>query len=184
MKKSGIAIFLGGTLFGILLAVFGGWDFVEPVTAMATLSVATLAWLRSIALERKLGTAMEKKNFEITFGLRAGYKGEGHDFTLVHARGLIKDWMNARLEKSLPVLTGMTSEITLVYPVRNNADGSRVTEEVSGQFSGSLSPNYDKGRNDLEIVQTLNDLAGFLGKGLQQKRIYLSFAGKQWTIDI
>ncbi|MFH1744979.1 MAG: hypothetical protein ABH881_02300 [bacterium] len=177
-------IFASGIGCGILLAVYGKWDIVEPVIGMATLAVSAVIWLRHKALERKLGDSMEQKKFEITFGLRAGYDGEEADFTLDQARGVIKEWMETRLERNLPILTGMIGDITLIYPVRNNTNDNRVTEEISGQFSGSLSPKYDKGRNDKEIIETLNDLAGFLGKKLCQKRVYVSFAGKQWVIDI
>lgn len=33
-----------GVLLGILTALFGGWDFIEPVTGVATLSIAATTW--------------------------------------------------------------------------------------------------------------------------------------------
>ena len=176
-------VFLIGATVGVLAAAFDGWSIIEPVIGMATLAVAGLAWFYSIRFERKL-SSMDHKKFEITFGLRAGYEGEETDFALVDARKAIRSWMSSRIERSLPILSGMTQDTVLIYPVRNGEDGQRVTEEISGQFSGSLSPKYDKGRSEAEVVETLNDLARFLGLGLEQKRIYLSFAGKQWVIDV
>jgi len=183
MKMETVVIFLTGVIVGLVLAIFGGWNFFEPIIGMATLSVSAVIWNRQRVIERQLGDSMEHKKFEITFGLRAGYDGEGVDFTLAEARNVINEWMTERVSKNLPILSGMVSEATLIYPVRNEADGSRITEEVSGQYSGSLSPKYDKGRSDIEVIETLNNLAYYLGVRLQQERVYVSFAGKQWVVD-
>jgi len=187
MKKDFIipaAVFACGLAAGVAIVITDKWGWFEPVIGMATLAAAAGGWIRSILIERKLGSVMEQKSFQITFGLRAGYEGEGADYSLNDALKLVGQWMSARVSRGLPILTGMVSDTTLVYPVRNAADGSRVTKELSGVFSGSLSPRYDKGRSDREVTDTLNDLAMFLGRGLCQKRVYVSFAGKQWALDI
>jgi len=91
--------------------------------------------------------------------------------------------MNERIKNNFPVLTGKVGFANLVYPVRNKEDGTRVTVEPSISYSGILSPVYDKNRKEEEIIQTLNDLAEFVGKKLEQKRVYLFFRGKSWVID-
>lgn len=179
-----VSVFMLGAVGGVLLARYGGWNFVEPIIGIATLAVAGLGWLNSIRVERRLGDSMDHRKFEITFGLRAGYEGEGVDHTLADAQAVIREWMSQRVKNSLPILAGMTQDTVLIYPVRNGEDGRRVTEEISGQFSGSLLPKYDKGRSDAEIIDTLNSLARYLGQELEQKRVYLSFADKQWVVEI
>jgi len=180
------ALVLAGAAIGVLLAINDWWAIVEPVAWAVQMAMLAAALLYSWLVERKLETSMEQKSFQITFGLRSGYKGEGADFTLADAENAIREWMQARVKAGLPIVTGMVAPVTLLYPVRNvmDEDGTRVTAEKSAVFSGSLSPKYDKGRSDLEVVDTLNSLAKHIGLVLRQKRVYVSFVNRQWTVDI
>jgi hypothetical protein len=76
MKRENILplmLVLLGTTAGGAIAYHGWWNWLEPVTGMATLAVAAGGWLRSFMLERKLGAVMEQKSFQVTLGLREGY---------------------------------------------------------------------------------------------------------------
>ena len=180
-------------VIGVIVAVavyhYGGWDLIEPVIGITTLAVALSAALKaaqSLKVQseqlHKLAD-MDRKDFEITFGLRKGYQGEGSEFSLEDATAFIKEWMQERIENKLPILTGKVDSINLVYPVRNTEDGTRVTIEPSISYSGILSPVYDKNRKEEEVIQTLNSLAEFIGRKLEQKRVYLSFRAKSWVIE-
>lgn len=176
---------LGGVVVGLAIAYLGWWDFLEPISWTTQTSVLLIGFVAAWRWGRKLQASMPQKSFQLTFGLRRGYEGEGADHTLAEAEQALGEWMVARVEAGLPVVTGMTSPVTLFYPVRNaGEDGQRVTREPSAIFVGSLSPKYDKGRADTEVVETLNALAQHLGVALGQKRVYVSFAARQWTIDL
>lgn len=182
-NKTVIVAILGGAV-GLLLAFVHGWDIVEPVTGIATLAISGYVAWENQQLQKRLGdSAMEQKKFEVTFGLQQGYTAEGKTFSIEQARGFVKEWMELRIKNQQPFLTGMLDSMHLVYPVRNGETGKRVIEEPGAIYFGSLSPNYDKGRSDEEVVLTLNSLARHLGEKMQQKRVYMSFCGKQWTID-
>lgn len=169
-----------GVLIGIIIAFIpGGWNFVEPVTGMATLAVAFAAWLEVI----KSRNVIKKKTFEISFGLRKGYKEDAETSSIEDVVNLFKNWIQIRKDSGLPILTGYIDNKMLVYPVRKGEHQGRITAEPGGIFSGSLSPKYDKGRSDAEVKDTIFDLARFLGTELCQERIYLSYCDKQYTID-
>jgi hypothetical protein len=91
--------------------------------------------------------------------------------------------MQGRVDGGQKFLTGLLDTMTLTFPVRNGEGGYRVTQEPGVMLTGSLSPHYDKGRSDAEVTQTLNDLAQHLGAALGQVRVYLSYCGRQWTVE-
>jgi len=178
-----------GVIGGFVVYLFGGWNLLEPIIGIATLTIALSATLKvaqslHIHSEQfKTLADMERKDFEVTFGLRKGYQSDGNEFSLDSATEFIREWMRERIENHFPILTGKVDYIKLVYPVRNTEDGTRVTIEPSVSYSGILSPVYDKNRKEQEIILTLNSLAEFIGKKLEQKRIYVFFKGKSWVIE-
>ncbi|MFA4819258.1 MAG: hypothetical protein WC621_05465 [Patescibacteria group bacterium] len=178
-----------GAVVGIVVFLFNGWNLLEPVIGIATLTIALSATIKVAQSLKFQGEQfktladMERKDFEITFGLRKGYQGEGGEFSIESATGFIQEWMQERINSRLPILTGKVDYINLIYPVRNTENGTRVTIEPSISYSGILSPVYDKNRKEEEVINTLNSLAEFIGKKLEQKRIYLSFKGKSWVIE-
>lgn len=179
-----VGLVLGGVGVGLVIAYMGWWDFLEPVSWTTQTSVLLIGAVAAWRWGRRLQASMPQKTFQITFGLRQGYAERAVVHSLDDAHYAIEEWMNARVVAGLPVVTGMTSPVTLFYPVRNGEDGRRIVQESSAIFVGSLSPKYDKGRSDTEIVETLNALAQHLGATLGQKRVYVSFANRQWTIDL
>jgi|GEM_PF-1424122 len=172
-----------GVFIGIIIASFtNSWNFLEPIIGIATLAVAAGAWLEA----KKSQNVMHKKTFEISFGLRKGYKEDAETSSIADVIELAKTWMQVRKNSDLPILTGYIDDKVLVYPVRKGqTDGKfHATAEPGCVFTGSLSPNYDKGRSDAEVRETLSDLARFLGTELGQERMYLSYCDKQFTIDL
>ena len=187
MKRENIlplALVLLGVTIGILVAWKGGWDYLEPVIGLATLAVAAGGWLRSFLLERKLGAVMEQKSFQVTLGLREGYLEGAPEHTFAEAETAYREWMQKRVDGGQKFVTGLLDTMTLTFPVRNGEGGFRVTQEPGVMVTGSLSPHYDKGRSDAEVTDTLNDLAQHLGVALGQVRVYLSYCGRQWTVEV
>ncbi len=177
-------LLLVGVMTGGSIARFGGWDILEPIIAATTLCVAAASGLRSLALERKLECSMEQKSFQLTLGLREGYLEGAPEHSFAEAEKAYREWMQQRVDGGLRFVTGLLDNCVLTFPVRTGESGFRVTQEPGAILSGSLSPHYDKGRSDAEVVATLNDLAQHLGVVLGQVRVYLSYCGRQWTVDI
>ena len=175
---------LAGVGSGVLVARMGWWDVVEPVTGMTTLAVAALAWLRSWMLGRTLEASMEQKSFQLTLGLREGYAEGNPEHSLADAQKAYREWMQARVDAKLRFVTGLLDSCVLTFPVRVGEEGFRVTQEPGVMLTGSLSPHYDKGRSDEEVIATLNDLAQHLGVALGQVRVYVSYCGRQWTVEV
>jgi len=180
LKTTTIAVIVGVSV-GIIITLTNSWNLLEPVIGIATLAIAAGAWLEV----KKSKNVIKKKTFEISFGLRKGYQEDAEKASISEVIELCKNWMLARCSADLPILTGYIDEKILIYPVRNNNQKHiHITAEPGGVFTGSLSPKYDKGRSDKEVQETLSDLARFLGTALCQKRIYLSYCDKQFTIDL
>ena len=181
------ALIIGaGVIAGVAMDpnLLGGWEHFDPLVNAVTLAVAAAAWLRSMALERKLEVSMEHKSFQLTLGLREGYLEDSPEHSLAEAQKAYRECMQKRVDAGRKFVTGLLDNCTLTFPVRNGEGGFRVTQEPGCVISGSLSPHYDKGRSDHEVTETLNDLARHLGTALGQVRVYVSFAGRQWTVDI
>lgn len=179
-KITTIAVIVG-VIIGVIIAFTDSWNLLEPVISIATLAIAAGAWFEL----KKSKNVIKKKTFEISFGLRKGYEEDAEKASISEVVNLTKEWMLSRCNNGLPILTGYIDEKILLYPVRNNKESNiHITSEPGGVFAGSLSPNYDKGRSDKEVQETLSDLARFLGIALCQKRIYLSYCDKQFTIDL
>ena len=188
MRNNTIIAAITGAIIGVILAVIQGWDIVEPITGSATLAITIYLGWQNIRLQKRLGdAAMKKRSFSITLGLVRGYDTQHPSFNEEEVVHIIKEWTKKRILRHEPIIAGMVSAMTLIYPVRNqknNQEASRVIEEPGVIFSGSLSPNYDNNRSDKEVIETLNGLAQHLGREMGQKRVYLSYCEKQWTIDI
>lgn len=172
-------------IFGTPTAFFNLWDWIEPVLGWGSLLFAAMAFYESMQTQKAVNSAcIPLKSFSLTIGLRQGYDTESFIHTVTSVETLIVSWMQSRIDKKLPILTGMVQETTLIYPVRNGEDGSRIITEETCEYRGTLSAKYDVGRSDLEVMLTLTDLARWVGKELQQKRVYCSYTTQQWVIDI
>jgi hypothetical protein len=176
-------VLVGVVVSGVIL-YYSLWNWLEPVTGVATLVVASLGWLRSYRFERELGAVMEQKTFEITLGLRRGYLEGAQEHSFAEAENAYRKWMQSRVDGGKRFVTGLLDTMTLTFPVRNGEGNMRVTQEPGVVLSGSLSPHYDKGRADSEVSETLTDLAKNLGSALGQVRVYVAYQGRQWTVEM
>jgi len=146
---------------------------------------AIWAMLEARLAKKAISDSMPLKEFAITVGLREGYDEDVPIHGKDVVENLFKEWILLRKKDGLPIFTGMISEATLIYPVRNNGeDGQRIISEPTCQITGALSAKYDKGRSDMEVSQTLTDFARYVGTVLKQKRVYITYYSQQWVVDI
>ena len=185
LKKylASMVVVVVGAGLGVMLNFLDIWSWVEPITGTATIALSVVLWIRTAAIERRQDS-MEQKPFQLTIGLLEGYDSSAVTHPVSDAILAYETWMQNRVALGQPVITGMVAETTLVYPVRNGEDGSRVIREPNAVISGSLSPKYDRDRADREVESTLGDLARFAGTALGQCRVYASYCGRQWTIEM
>ncbi len=180
MKKLLTICFVAaGVLLGILVAKFGWWDIIEPITGMATLALAGGAMFNSWLTGRKLEASVQQRRFEMTFLLRDGYQSGAKEFTKQNAEKAYAEWMQKRCDAEQKFVTGLMDTCTVTFPL----GGKNVVQAPGVMLSGSLSPLYDKDRPDFEVVETLKSLAGFIARRLNQPRVYFSFNGVQYTVN-
>lgn len=184
-------LLVGAVVFGFVLSRTGVWgDWGEPVAWAVGIAVQVILILAGIQILDGVQTRMEKRTFEITLGLRRGYGDDAQVIDGAQAVTAIKEWTNTRIAAGHPVLQGKFwygQGVGLVYPMRNGIDADvlpTATEEPLFMFTGEMSPKYDAGRSDAEVILTLRDLAMYLGRKFDQKRMYYSFRGTQYAEDV
>ncbi len=175
-------------VLGLACAFLDLWNWVEPTLGMGSLLFSGMAFLeaqRANHAIQQVGDHMPLKSFAVTFGLREGYDADAPSNSISEVEDLIHQWMVNRANLGLQVVTGMTQSTTLLYPVRNNDEnGTRVTREPTCQYVGTLSAKYDKEYSDADTIETLSDLARWVGERTNQKRVYITYCDQQWVVDI
>jgi hypothetical protein len=162
-----------------------------------SLGLSVSIYLKSLAVSELLqrDSVVEKRSYEITFGLRAGYGQNSKLFSAKDTENAIGEWMKARVEKGEPVVSGHIGQVTMIYPYRNKGSnkekasvGTEVSVEIISEpsiiFRGELTPKYDSNRSDVEVLDTIRDLALFVGGALSQTRVYYSFLKRQYSVDM
>lgn len=121
------------------------------------------------------------RSFVLTVGLREGYGSEA----LVHPEGqvwwCIKNWMTDRAKNKLPFLTGIVSDGEVIYTWPGNKKPAEMEPVI--QFSGEINPLYNPDMTDSMAEEILEDLAGFLGKHLNQTRVYIKLSDRMWILE-
>ncbi len=175
---------IGGALLGYISTIFNGWEIIEPVAGISTLTITWYLSWQNRELQKQLGkNVIPKRTFEITFGLTQGKKCDGPIVPLDEIRSEIQNWLDLRIKNKQPFVTGILEKTDLIYPLKTESMDLIPQHEPGIIFYGSLSPHHDKDRNDIEVIQTLNSLANHLGSLLNDKRIYISFNDHQWTLE-
>lgn len=180
------------TLLGFSLYQTNVWSsWGEPIAWALGLAIQIGIILKGLQVVQGVQTRMEKRSFEITLGLRQGYAPDAPVYSGEEVVGVIKEWLNQRLNAGLPILTGKFvygKGMGLLYPLRNDpADQSKgqfTTDEPLFIYTGELSPWYDRDRTDTEVILTLRDLALHIGRKFNQKRMYYSFKGTQYSENV
>ncbi len=122
---------------------------------------------------------MQKRSYRITFGLKEGYSKSGKLHTPAFASKIIKKWMTGRIDESEPIVSGLLQEGSLFFP---SVNGSAVTVAKSMIFFGELSTKDDMHRADKEVKATLESLATFIKKSLNQQAVYIIYRDDNWYL--
>lgn len=182
-----VSIVWKGLLLPVGLGVGVAMVFFQLTQWEVLFTTLTLAFSASNWLQQRFfmdSTRMRKKTWQVDCGLLEGYDAStGRMHTQLEARAAYADWMRGRVQQGLPIVTGGIDFRWMVYHVRNGEDGKRIIEEESARLAGELSPKYDKGRSDDEVLATLFDLARYMLRALGQTRVYVSFLDVVHTID-
>lgn len=124
---------------------------------------------------------MQKKSYKITCSLQEGYGPKGKLFTFADAERIIAGWLDKRLSKKQPYVSGLLQSGTLIFPAPDKS-----TEKVSVSptviFAGELSSEQDMQRNDKEVKATLRSLALALKKKLKQESVFVIYLDKHWCV--
>jgi hypothetical protein len=129
------------------------------------------------------GSRGTKKTFSIICGLREGY-GEGKKLhSQDEAVEIALVWMKEKAATGKPFLTGTFSSGQVVYAWPEGEGKAGGGTEPVAVFSGEVSPLYNAGMTDPEVVQLLNELAGRLGNALGQTRVYVAYRDEIWILQ-
>ncbi len=109
-----------------------------------------------------------KRSFQITIGLREGYKN-GKLHTIKEVEKIIGKWLLEQKFANKPYLAGTITRSTVVY-----AHKTVITEPVA-IYDGNVNPLYMQNFNDKKIVESLTEIVEILMKKLNQTRIYFSY---------
>ena len=124
---------------------------------------------------------MQKKSFKITCSLQEGYGPKGKLFTFADAERVIAGWLDKRLSKKQPYVSGLLQSGTLIFPAPDKSP-EKVSVSPTVIFAGELSSEQDMQRDDKEVKATLRSLAMVLRKKLKQESVFVIYLDKHWCV--
>ena len=127
------------------------------------------------------GSDGPKREFRITWGLRAGYGPAGRIYDLEEAVRAAHRWMRERNARGAPFLSGMFTRGEVVYA--GSEEGGHEREPVA-IFTGEVLPLYAADLDDAAVRDLLNELAGEIGAVLQQEEVHVAYRDRTWTLKL
>src|ERR1700756_2458822 len=121
-----------------------------------------------------------RREFKITWGLRAGYGPSGRIYDLEEAVRAAHRWMRDRSARGEPFLSGMFTRGEVVY-AGSEAEAAHDREPVA-VFTGEVLPLYASDIDDHTVETLLNELASEIGKILKQKEVHVAYRDRTWTL--
>ena len=121
-----------------------------------------------------------RREFKITWGLRAGYGPSGRIYDLEEAIRAAHRWMRERDARAEPFLSGMFTRGEVVY-AGSEAEAAHDREPVA-IFTGEVLPLYAAHMDDRTVEVLLNELASEIGKILKQKEVHVAYRDRTWTL--
>jgi len=121
-----------------------------------------------------------RREFKITWGLRAGYGPWGRIFDLEEAIRAAHRWMRERDANSEPFLSGMFTRGEVVY-AGSEAEAAHDREPVA-IFTGEVLPFYAADIDDDTVRALLNELASEIGRVLEQEEVHVAYRDRTWTL--
>lgn len=129
------------------------------------------------------GSHGTRRSFSMTVGIMPGYYSGAAPKAIEEAVGIAEAWMKERAAKGLPYLTGtvVRGDVVYAWPEGEGKAGSG-TEPVA-IFYGEVSPLYNGGIGDDEVLELLRELAACFGTDLEQTRVYVSYRNETWIMQ-
>src|SRR5712671_2779786 len=121
-----------------------------------------------------------RREFKITLGLRAGYGPSGRIYDLEEAVRIAHRWMTERAARGAPFLSGMFTRGEVVYADPGGGDASH--REPVAIFTGEVLPQYAGDLDDRAVRELLDELAGQMGRALEQEEIHIAYGDRTWTL--
>jgi hypothetical protein len=126
------------------------------------------------------GSEGPRREFKISWGLRAGYGLTGRIYDLEEAIRAAHRWMRERDARGEPFLSGMFARGEVVY-AGSDADAAHDREPVA-VFTGEVLPLYAGDLDDETVRALLNELASEIGDILEQEEVHVSYRDRTWTL--
>jgi hypothetical protein len=126
------------------------------------------------------GSEGPRREFKITWGLRAGYGPAGRIYDLEEAIRAAHRWMKERDARGVPFLSGMFTRGEVVYS-GSNAENAHDREPVA-IFAGEVLPLYAGDLDDASVRDLLNELASDIGQILEQEEVHVGYRDRTWTL--
>jgi hypothetical protein len=126
------------------------------------------------------GSEGPRREFKISWGLRAGYGLTGRIYDLEEAIRAAHRWMRERDARGEPFLSGMFARGEVVY-AGSDADAAHDREPVA-IFTGEVLPLYAGDLDDETVRALLNELASEIGDILEQEEVHVSYRDRTWTL--
>ena len=121
-----------------------------------------------------------RREFKITWGLRAGYGPSGRIYDLEEAIRAGHRWMRERDARAEPFLSGMFTRGEVVY-AGSEAEAAHDREPVA-IFTGEVLPLYAADLDDDAVRILLDELAAEIGRVLEQEEVHVTYRDRTWTL--
>ncbi len=128
------------------------------------------------------GSEGPRREFKITWGLRAGYGPSGRIYDLEEAIRAAHRWMRERDARAEPFLSGMFTRGEVVY-AGSQAEPAHDREPVA-IFAGEVLPFYAADLDDDTARELLNELASEIGHILEQEEVHVAYRDRTWTLKV
>jgi hypothetical protein len=126
------------------------------------------------------GSSGARREFKITWGLRAGYGQAGRIYDLEEAIRAAHRWMRERDARSAPFLSGMFTRGEVVY-AGSRTESAHDREPVA-IFAGEVLPIYAGDLDDATVRDLLNELGCDIGQILEQEEVHVAYRNRTWTL--
>ena len=126
------------------------------------------------------GVRGPRHEFKIALGLRAGYGSAGRIYDLEEAVRTAHRWMRERAARGEPFLSGMFTRGEVVYADSGGEAASH--REPIAIFAGEVLPQYASDLDDGTVRELLDELAGEMGRTLEQEEVHIAYRDRTWTL--
>jgi len=121
-----------------------------------------------------------RREFKITWGLRAGYGPSGRIYDLEEAIRAAHRWMRERDARAEPFLSGMFTRGEVVY-AGSETEAAHDREPVA-IFTGEVLAHYAADIDDDTVQILLNELASEIGRVLEQEEVHVAYRNRTSTL--